>query len=381
MTDINARIDWQPGMELTAQSLRELATRLDLKQQVTGSLALHRRLGILPQSEFHCQGSFVKNVLEISGFQCMALLPSGRIIDACEDVSIKIPLLYGDKYYLTVSFGPDEVPFGKGEVPMVRPQYLYEIHTLEEMAEGDYLPIMKFTVKEGMFHIDTSFIPPHFLLQGDARFGTLLDTFTDSLAQLTDHANLEDGEGKRCLLRYLFQLRSFERQETTHHLLQFVQEIANAIDYYVMRPNMEQAPAIPSCSPYDVGEWLTWFADYLTGTKSVLDKVVLEDHTIDYEKLKQEVADDVYQRAYEKLYGQVKRDILDKFNPEMEKQIRETLTSYINDTLSKQLHDALQTELSTSLHEKLYQPLYDALYNALYVPVVEEEEEEFIPQI
>lgn len=381
MTDINARIDWQPGMELTAQSLRELAARLDFKQQVTGSIAHNHRIGILPQSEFRCQGAFVKNVLEINGFRCMALLPSGRIIDADEDVTVKIPLLYGDKYYLTVTFGSEEVHFGKGEVPLLRPHYLYEIRTIEEIAEADCLPVMKFVVREGVFNIDASYVPPYFLLTGDSRFGGFIDTLTAKLDALTAHANLEDGEGKRCLLQYLFRLRSYDRSETTQHFVQFAGELAGAVDYYVMRPHMEHAPEIPVCSQYDVAEWLTWLTDYLTGALSVLDKVVLVDNTIDYEKLKQEVADDVYRRAYDKLYAQVKRDILDKFNPEMEKQLRETLTAYLHDTLGVQLRDDLQAELTTSLHEKLYQPLYDALYTALYIPVVEEEVEEFVPQI
>lgn len=381
MTDINSKIDWQPGMELTAQSLKELAANLDHRQRMTGSIAHDHRSGILPQSEFRCQGAFVKNVLEISSFRCMALLPSGRIVDADEDVTVKIPLLYGDKYYLTVAFGEGEVAFGKGEVAFVRPQYLYEIHTIDEIAENDCMPVMKFTVSEGIFNIDTSYIPPHFLLQDDNRLAGFIDTFAAKLSELARHANLEDGEGKRCLLRYLFQLQGYDRGETTQHFMQFVAELAYAIDYHVMRPHLDHAPDIPASSPYDVAEWLTWFADYLSGAQSVLDKVVLEDKTIDYEKLKQEVADDVYQRAYGKIYAQVKRDILDKFNPEMEKQIRERLTAYLNDTLGIQLHDTLQTELSASLHEKLYQPLYDALYNSLYVPPVEEEVEEFVPKI
>lgn len=368
-------------MPLTAQSLREIATLLDRKQRVVSSVALNHRFGILPHAEFRCRGAFVKNVLEIRPLKCMALLPSGRIIDTNEDVSVKIPLLYGEKYYLTVAFDAEEVSYEKGDVPLVRPRYQYEIHTMEEMEQGDCLPIMKFVVTDGRFNIDATFLPPHFLLDGDERFAAHIDSIAEKLSLLTAHANLEDGEGKRCLLRYLFQLRSYDRKETTANFMQFVQEVAHAIDYYVMRPNMTDTPAIATCSHYDVGEWLAWFGGYMDAAKSVLDKVVLEDRTIDYEKLKQEIQADVYQRVYDLIYGQVKSDILDKFNPEMEKQIRETLTVYLNDVLGKQLHDTLQTELSASLREGLYQPLYNALYDALYVPVVEEEREEYIPQI
>lgn len=379
--DINARIDFQPGMELTAQALRELAANLDYKQSVTSSIAHHHRAGILPQAPFICEGAFVKNVIEIRPFRCMALLPSGRIVDANEDVTMKIPLLYGEKYYLTVSIGEGETAFSKGEVPYVRPQYAYELHTLDEVEQGDCLPVMKFVVDNGMFNIDKTFIPPHFLLQGDERLTATIDTLADKLAALASHPHLEEGEAQRCLQRYLFQLRSYDRKELTRHYMQFLQEIACAVDYHLMRPHTESAPEVPLCSPFDVAEWLTWFDGYLTAAKTMLDGVVPEDHTVDYEKLKQEIQADVYKRVYDEIYGQVKRDILEKFNPDMEQQIRTALTAYINDELQKSLHERLTAELGSSLHDKLYQPLYDALYGALYVPVEEKEEEEFIPQI
>lgn len=69
-------------------------------------------------------------------------------------------MLYGDKYYLTVSFGKENVQFDKEEVTFVRPQYLYELHTMEDMENLDCLPVMKFDVTEGMFSISTTFITP-----------------------------------------------------------------------------------------------------------------------------------------------------------------------------------------------------------------------------
>ena len=381
MTDINARIDWRPGMEISAQTFKELTANLDFKQRVTSCIANNNRIGILPNSEFKCHGAFVKNVLEIDQFKCMALLPSGKIIDADENVSIKIPILYGDKYYLTVSFGHDEIQFDKEEVTFIRPQYLYEIHTMEEIEGGDYLPIIKFNVSDGMFSIATTFIPPYLLINADNRFNTYIESYVAKISQLTEHPNLEDGEGKRCLLRYMFMLKSYDKQESTHDFMQFVQEIANAIDYYVMRPHTESVPDIPAYSKYDVEEWLSWFEGYLTGAKSVLDGVVLEDHSIDYEKMKQEIKADIYDRVYPELYEQLKKDILEKFNPDMEQQIKDALTTYVNDVLRNELNTSLQTELSTTLYDKLYHILYDALYNALFVPVEEEEQEEYVPQI
>ncbi len=383
MTDINARIDWQPGMELTAQALRELNANLDFKQRVTSCIANNNRIGLLPEAEFDCQGAFVKNVLEIPHLKCRALLPSGKIVDADEDVTVEVPLLYGTKYYLTVSFGDDEIQFDKEEVTFVRPQYVYEIHTMEEVMAGDYLPIMKFYVKDGVFSIADNFIVPCLLTKSDERFASLTQSFIEKIEQLAEHSNLEEGEGKRCLLKYLFMLKSYGHQESTHDYMQFMQEIAYAVDYYIMRPHAETIPEVPAYSRFDVVEWLTWFGEYLDYGKGILDTVVLEDHSIDLEKLKAEIKVELYDQLYAELYNQLKKDIEEKYTPEMEARLKEALTAYINDVLRKELGEAIKDDLSPLLYDKLYQTLYDALYNALFVPVEKEEvvEDVFVPKI
>lgn len=381
MTDINARIDWQPGMQITAQTMREMAESLDYKQRLMNLIANDNRIGLLPGTDFSCHGVFVRNVLEISPLKCRAILPSGRIVDADEDVRIKIPILYGDKYYLTIGFGEGEVGYDKEEVAFVRPQYLYEIHTMEEIQKGDYLPLVKFNVSEGMFSINAQYIPPTLLISGDPRFAEYITSFVEKISLLANHDNMEEGEGKRCLLSYLFRLKSYDPKESTHNFLQQMQEIAQAVDYYVMAPNMNQSK-IEIPNPSDVEEWLSWMLGYLDGAKSILDGVVLEDNSIDYEKLKQEITADVYERAYQQVYEQLRKEILERFNPDMEQQIREALTSYLNDVMRQEISDALRDELSSSLYDKLYQILYDALYNALHVEEEKEEEvEEYIPQI
>lgn len=382
MTDINARIDWQPGMQITAQTMKEMAESLDFKQRMMNLIANNNRIGILPGTEFSCQGIFVRNVLEIDHFKCRAILPSGRIVDANENVSIKIPILYGDKYYLTISFGEGQVSYDKEEVAFVRPQYLYEIHTMDELENGDYMPLQRFNVKEGTFNIAPDYIPPTLLISGNERYQHFIDIYSEKLQLLATHANLEEGEGKRCLLRYMFMIKGYDRKETTRNFLKLMQEIAQAIDYYVVKPNTTNTEEIPAMTPYDVEEWLSWMQGYLDTAKSILDSVVLEDHSIDYEKMKQEITADVYERAYKEIYEQLKKDILEKFNPDMEEQIKDTLTHYLNEVMRPEISNELKDKLSTSLYDQLYKILYEALYAALYVEEEkEEEEEEFIPQI
>ena len=169
--NIDARINWMPGMELTAQTFRELDRNLDFRQQVAVQAALGgRRLGLLPGAPFLCQGVFVKNTFEIERFQCLAVLPSGRILSADEKVTLPIPMLFGEEYYLTVSYSDQDRQFEREEVPYVSKRKVYALHTLDELPKEDLLPVARFQVKEGVFSIDPDYIPPCLLLDADPRF-------------------------------------------------------------------------------------------------------------------------------------------------------------------------------------------------------------------
>jgi hypothetical protein len=157
MVDINARINWVPGMELTADTFSGIGEQWDFRHRLAFRAAVgSNRMGLVPGYPFSCNGVFVKNCFEVSGFRCMALLPSGRVIDADEDIQVPIPMLFGNKYYLTVGFGDDEVEFEKKGVPFLRPHYTYGIHTLDEVEAGDLFPLMRFHVAEGIFSADPS---------------------------------------------------------------------------------------------------------------------------------------------------------------------------------------------------------------------------------
>ena len=72
--NINAKIGWHAGMELTAQTFIELDKNLDRQQQITRRIANGGDFGIIPAAPFHCQGAFVKKTLEITPLTFMALL-------------------------------------------------------------------------------------------------------------------------------------------------------------------------------------------------------------------------------------------------------------------------------------------------------------------
>ena len=97
MMDLNSKINWLPGMEITAQTFIGLEEKLDFQQRIAIRAALgSTRMGMLPGATLNCEGIFVKNTYEIERLQCMALLPSGRIVDADEQAVVSIPMLFGE---------------------------------------------------------------------------------------------------------------------------------------------------------------------------------------------------------------------------------------------------------------------------------------------
>ena len=70
-------------MELTAQTFLSLSENLDFRQQMALHAALgSNRMGLLPGAAFINAGCFVKNRFEMDRFKCLAVLHSGRLIDA-----------------------------------------------------------------------------------------------------------------------------------------------------------------------------------------------------------------------------------------------------------------------------------------------------------
>jgi len=388
-------------MELTAETFSGIGEQWDFRQQLAIRAAVgNHRMGLVPGFPFSCNGIFVKNRFEVSGLRCMAVLPSGRVIDADEDVEVPIPMLFGEKYYLTVGFSDEQVEFEKKGVPFLRPQYTYGIHTKEEVEAGDLFPLLRFHVAEGIFSADTSYMPPCLLLTENPGFKKYIDSYTEQMNTLATHPNLEEGEGKRAFIRYLFILKSYNIRNSMQNFILLTQEIAQAIDYYIVTPNMEQPLSVPQPQQTDIQDWLQWLDDYMRGAAVILDGVVLEDHTIDYEALLAQAKKELYERLHPELIEKLLADMKEELRAEMRQQT-EQLTTYINETLKTAILEELKTEidvrqtkleenltakfdelgkqLNESLYEKLYFDLFENLFKALYVP--EPEEEKFVPLI
>lgn len=378
--DINARINWRPGMELTTQTFLDMDENLDTRQQMAIRAALGDHcIGLLPDAPFNNEGVFYTNKYEVDRLQCSALLPSGRIIQVDEAVSITIPFLYGDVYYLAVGIGKEPVVFEKQGVSYVRPQYTYNIMSLDEVKQNDVFPVTRFTVNEGLFTIDKDFIPPCLLLSCDKRFVYYRDRYADLLQQLGEHANFKEGDGKRAMQRYMFVMRSQTMQGQGAEFINLTQEIAQAIDYFIMKPHMEQVAEIPIPEPTDPGLWLKWLENYMSGAITLLDGVELVDDTIDYEALlaqaKKELYDQLHPELYEKLLSRIKNELREELSDTLKRE----MNIYMEETVKPELARILSQELYEKLYEKLYMELFDNLFNALYVTMPEEKE--YVPLI
>lgn len=382
--DINSRINWKPGIELTAETFAGMNRHIDFQQRVAIQAALgNARIGILPDTPFDNKGVFVRNTFEMEHFRCMALLPSGRIIDVDEPVVVTIPMLYGDRYYLTVGFGEGEVEYEKEGVSYTRPRYSFAINTMEEIEGRDLLPVVRFKASEGVFTVDGDFIPPTLQLICDQRFRPYIESYVGRLNDIAKHERMTDEFGKRAILHYLFALKGYGLRMETSVFLLFTQEIAQAINYYIhsLNPQSGLDEDIPLTSQYDVELWLNWLDNYMVGALSVLDNVEPKENKVDYEALKAQIKAELYETITPELHDRMLPEIKEQLSQELESRLVEALKERLEFTLKPALYAQLRQELSADLFQQLFDSLYEALYNALFVPKEKEEEREFVPMI
>ena len=189
-------------------------------------------------------------------------------------------------------------------------------------------------------------------------------------------------------------------KNSMQNFILLTQEMAQAVDYYIVTPNRDQPIDVPQPQQIDIQAWLQWLEDYMKGAAIILDGVVLEDNTIDYEALLAQAKKELYEKLHPELIEKLLADMKEELRAEMRQQT-EQLTTYINETLKTAILEQLTTEmnerqdkmnemlttkfdelgkeLNESLYEKLYFALFENLFKALYVP--EPEEEKFVPII
>lgn len=371
--DINSRINWKPGMEITAEALKALSKESDARDLALLRSAFGSRVGILPNEHFKCEGAFVRKSFEFEVDGCTALLPSGRMIDVEDRSSIQIGDLSDGLHYLTVGIGQEVVEFERDTVPMSRPEYVYQIRSFSELGKCDELPLMRFSVKDGEISLDREYIVPCMQMVSDPRFAVACESLRGKMEAVSGHKNLSSGDMKRAMLQNMLLLKSLRPEIRVDEFILLTAEIANSVKYYVLDPNTEEHEEIPESSLYDVQLWLKWLDDYLGRAAVVLDGVEVKDSTIDVDALREQLRKELYETLQPELTQSV-QEKMEALREEMQAQISEALQDFISGEFRRKLHDDLGVELNTELEQKLFSSLYQSLYDALFVPPKVEED-------
>lgn len=368
-------------MQLTPTTFSNLDENLELRQLAAVQAANGTRFGRLPNTEFCADGVFVQGNFEIQEFKCIALLPSGCLISPEEPVSVRFPRVSDGWAYLTVSLGTDMLEYEKEGVPYVRQSYKYEILTQAEMIrQHDVMPVVRFRIEGGRCNIDQNFIPPCMMIVSDSRLTEWRDTIKELLKQIAGHKNMQDGDCKQTMLRYLSRLSTFSLRHSVESLMLLTGEIAQAVGYYIVTANgVEDNQPDESVGFFDIEMWLEHIKNYLNDAIRILDGVELVDSKIDYEALKAELKAEIYEMIKPEMKEYVDTS-MQTLRDDLNQRLSDALREYIDGTFRRQLEETLKVTISNELNAELYDKLYRALYDALFVPQTDDEDS-FMPLI
>lgn len=380
--DINAKIKWNPGMVLSSSAMSNYVENMEVRRRIAVSATLVGRFGVMAGLPFNAQGFFVKDHYEIPSLKCSAILPSGEIINADEDVCVTIPKLEPGDHYLCIGIGEKDKEFENGTNTYVRAMYDYSLVSLSDIDARKVFPVAKFSVQDNTIKIDKDYIAPCIQMSSDSRLLDWRDVITDSLEKILDHPNFCNDIAKGNIFNFLIRLRAINGVNDTCSFLQTTAELAQVINYFLIKPytSDETETEVPEMSPYDCAKWLNWLESYMKSAQQVLDGVERTDNEIDIEALKREICESVTQTLRDELQEKIMASLRPAMEEEVDRRIKEILKDYIDGTVRTQMHDTLQDELSEGLKASLYDVLYNALYEALYVPE-KKEEDNFMPMI
>lgn len=368
----------KPGYQLTAEALNRMidvfrSFRSAGLKTVTGG-----RLGLVPGYGNHVRGTFVRDTFEVEIKDLMALLPDGNIINVDQSAVVKIPLLYGDVYYLTVYKSDEVIYFEAEEIPFVRNGYSFSISTYEELEQNCGFPIMRFVVRDGSFSVDDNFMMPCLTTDMEPRMKEWFEKLADAAAVVLNHPNLAKNI-YQAMFNYVFRLKVIGDFHPMTQAYALLSELASAINFFILKPNVDSPEEVVKVSLYDPEKWFTWLLGYFDRAVKVLDGVVLEEEKIDLESIKQELRAEIYDHIQPDLEKMVNERV-DSLSEALQTRVEDVLKDYVSGKIRGELHDELCTELDAEIRSSLYADLYQALYSVLFVPK-EEEDNSFTPLI
>lgn len=380
--DINARIKWTPGMELTARTFDAFIDNGVKRRAMIFRTLSGNRVGVLPEVEFHAAGRFVQGRFEMDPLKCMGLLSSGNILCVDEEVSFEMPQLQQEGYYyFCVGLGDEYVPFEVDGIAYERPSYKFSVLKLEEIEQADMLPLARFNVTDGVCNIDTDYIAPHILLGGDKRLLEYRDEIVKGIDAIASHKNVRVASGRNTFMRLSYSIAHLDEVSLLDDMVSCTTDLVEMSGYFIYKRNGKPVPSFDKPSFYDIELWLKYLVSFLAEVARFMDEVTPEDDgVIDVDSLKAQIEADLTEKLVPVLSQTIGDSLKVSVYQELEARMSDVLKEYVDGTFKKTLHDSLGGELAQSLSTKLYDELYKALYDALYVPV-KEESSDFMPLI
>lgn len=354
-------------MELTANAMSLLDENLDFRQLASMRAVLAGRLGLLPGAPFNCNGTFVRNSFEVSNLRCMALLPSGWMLDVNESVSITIPMLYDSTYYFAVGLGENLTDFEHQDVEYLRPEYSYQILSAEELKINQSLPLLRFNVKAGTFNIDPSYIPPCLMTMSSDKFQPYRVSIKEKLDALFSHKNLPDDGPRLAIGYYQSHFSDSDMLLEVRELVMALADMQRSLEYYIFKPHQtsEGDNKLMECDMNDIQLYLEWTLKRLDAAKTILDNNPIEDKKPDYDELKAILRKELMDDLKPTLEGLIHSEV-EAVRNDIQQQVSEALKDFLSGEFRRQLYADLNQDLADSLYQKLYDALYQALYGALY---------------
>ena len=404
----NAKIHWKPGMALTDTVFRNLEASLDVRQRLVVKAALSDgRTGLLPECPYSAEGSFVGRTYEMPLLQCTVMLPSGVIADINGEMKIAIPKLSEKEYFLCVGIADGEPRlFEREGIPFEEPNYELSLHTADEITQADVVPIKRFVIIDGMLNIDTDYIPPVLTVSSDKRYDDHIATIVSDIEAIVTHVNIGNGEAKRVLQNILFRLKNFNTLRSSRYLVNILVEAAHAVKFYIdeSKPNELKQGVITEETPGSIEQfrlerlatlwnderrepsmlnivgYMKWLHEWLELQTQLLDLVVLVDTSIDYDQLKREIKEEVYQQLKEEIYEKMIAEMRDKLYSTLSEELTATVKTYIDEEILPRIKQEISDELRQQLYDHLYDALFKALYDELYRPD-DDDDNVFLPMI
>lgn len=375
--NINARINWKPGLELTSTLMKKWDESVSERCKALARI-FHAGACLFPDTRLDLSARFVRKNLEIEIHDCKALLPSGRIIEIEEAVAIPMDSVKEDGNYFVCATAGDIVDYEQGGVTMSCRQIRFEVLDGAEAGKGDFLPLLKLKVEDQTAEIDQNFIVPSLVIASDPKLVERKNHMVERLKSILDHPNLEEGYCKRALHKSCMILEHVAEDKLTLELMRMcVGNIVELLDYYFVKSASLHEEFV-SYDSLNISGWVDSLEVIFDTSVTMLDNYVAEDNSIDVEALKREIHDSLKTEMETEL-----TDAIDERMRNVENALTDRLSSelrtFVSGELADMLHERLRVELDDELRDSLYKSLYDALYDALFIP--EKERDVFMPII